>query len=188
MVRETGGRRAEADMEDKTLYIDYSKCIGCETCEYVCRFVADMPRIHMIRAASGLMAPLYCRHCAEANCAKVCKRGAIKRDRDGAMVLQPMLCRGCESRQCMLACPYMAIFETDKGVMVVKCDLCAARRQLGQEPACAAMCPCGAIHYVSRDRIASLETPASREAEDRVLACLRPGRASGKGTDEPQKA
>ncbi|EHJ49449.1 iron-sulfur binding protein [Solidesulfovibrio carbinoliphilus subsp. oakridgensis] len=175
-------------MEDKTLYIDYSKCIGCETCEYVCRFVADMPRIHMIRAASGLMAPLYCRHCAEANCAKVCKRGAIKRDRDGAMVLQPMLCRGCESRQCMLACPYMAIFETDKGVMVVKCDLCAARRQLGQEPACAAMCPCGAIHYVSRDRIASLETPASREAEDRVLACLRPGRASGKGTDEPQKA
>ncbi|MGE4538828.1 MAG: 4Fe-4S dicluster domain-containing protein [Desulfovibrio sp.] len=163
----------------KTLYIDYSKCIGCETCEYVCRFVHDVPRIHMIRAVSGLMAPLYCRHCAEPNCAKVCKRGAIRRDVDGAMVLQPMLCRGCESRQCMLACPYMAVFETDKGVMVVKCDLCAARRQIGQEPACAQMCPCGAIHYVAPDGIPGLACEAARDAEELVLACLRPPKKDG---------
>jgi Fe-S-cluster-containing dehydrogenase component len=167
----------------QTLYVDYSKCIGCETCEYVCRFVGDVPRIHMIRAASGFMAPLYCRHCAEPNCAKVCKRGAIVRDVDGAMVLQPMLCRGCESRQCMLACPYMAVFETDKGVMVVKCDLCASRRQVGQKPACAEMCPCGAIHYVPRRDIAALETPESRAAEELVLSFLRPGRQTAKGTE-----
>ena len=162
-------------MDDgKTLFIDYSKCIGCETCEYVCRFVGDMPRIHMIRAASGFMAPLYCRHCAEPNCAKVCKRGAIVRDVDGAMVLDPMLCRGCESRQCMLACPYMAIFETDKGVTVVKCDLCAARRQRGLEPACAAMCPCGAIEYVDRATAETLPDEAARAAEQRVLDFVKP--------------
>jgi len=168
-------KREYADMDDgKTLSIDYSKCIGCETCEYVCRFVNDMPRIHMIRAASGFMAPLYCRHCAEPNCAKVCKRGAIVRDRDGAMVLDPMLCRGCESRQCMLACPYMAIFETDKGVTVVKCDLCASRRQRGKRPACAEMCPCGAIHYVTRDEAQALVDAPAEEAEKRVLDFLRP--------------
>ena len=172
-----------------TLYVDYSKCIGCETCEYVCRFVHDMPRIHMIRAASGFMAPLYCRHCAEPNCAKVCKRGAIRRDRDGAMVLQPMLCRGCESHQCLLACPFMAVFETDKGVMVVKCDLCAGRRQVGQLPACAEMCPCGAIHYIPRDAVPGLATPEARAAEARVLACFRPGRPpAGSPDDAPEKA
>lgn len=163
--------------KQKTLCIDYSKCIGCETCEYVCRFVHDVPRIHMIRAASGLMAPLYCRHCEQPNCAKVCKRGAIRRDVDGAMVLLPMLCRGCESRQCMLACPYMAIFETDKGVMIVKCDLCAARRQMGQEPACVAMCPCGAIHYVEREAVPALADAAFAAAEKRVLDCLRPAKS-----------
>lgn len=165
----------------KTLYIDYSKCIGCETCEYVCRFVHDVPRIHMIRAVSGLMAPLYCRHCAEPNCAKVCKRGAIVRDRDGAMILRTMLCRGCEARQCMLACPYMAVFETDKGVTVVKCDLCAARRQVGQAPACVEMCPCGAIRHEERESLPALDTPEAREAEARVLACLRPGGKGGQG-------
>jgi Fe-S-cluster-containing dehydrogenase component len=167
----------------KTLFLDYSKCIGCETCEYVCRFVNDMPRIHMIRAVSGLMAPLYCRHCAEPNCAKVCKRGAIVRDVAGAMVLRSMLCRGCESRQCMLACPYMAVFETDKGVMVVKCDLCAARRQVGQAPACVDMCPTGAIHYGEPEALTALDSPEAREAESRVLACLRPPRTPGRTGD-----
>jgi Fe-S-cluster-containing dehydrogenase component len=169
----------------KTLFIDYSKCIGCETCEYVCRFANDMPRIHLVRAVSGLMAPLYCRHCPEPNCAKVCKRGAIVRDLDGAMVLRPMLCRGCESRQCLLACPFSAVFETDKGVMVVKCDLCAARRQVGQAPVCVEMCPTGAIHYGERETLAGLDSPEAREAEARVLACLRPPRTSSGRDGEP---
>jgi Fe-S-cluster-containing dehydrogenase component len=163
----------------KTLYIDYSKCIGCETCEYVCRFVHTTPRIVMTRTTDGIMMPLYCRHCEDPNCLRVCRQGALSRDADGAVALTPLKCRGCEGRNCMLACPFAAMFETDKGVMVTKCDLCAARRGLGMGPACADMCPCGAIAFARREEIAGLETPEAREAEARVLAHIRPGGKKG---------
>lgn len=158
----------------KTLHTDYSKCIGCETCEFVCRFVHGTPRILMTATADGVMMPLYCRHCPDPNCARVCKRGAITRDADGAMVLSALTCRGCETRACMLACPYAAIFETDKGVMLTKCDLCAERRKQGMRPACADMCPCGAITFVGAAEVAGLETEEARLAERRVLAHIRP--------------
>lgn len=158
----------------KTLYIDYSKCIGCETCEFVCRFVHSTPRIMMTRTTDGVMMPLYCRHCADPNCARVCKRGAISRDADGAMVLKPLLCRGCEGRNCMLACPYAAMFETDKGVMLTKCDLCAQRRATGMGPACVDMCPCQAIVFTDVDDLPGLETPEARAAEEKVLRHIRP--------------
>lgn len=163
----------------KTLYIDYSKCIGCETCEFVCRFVHTTPRIMMTRTKDGIMMPLYCRHCQDPNCARVCKRGAIERDSDGAMVLKPLLCRGCDGRNCMLACPFGAMFETDKGVMLTKCDLCAERRGKGMGPACADMCPCGAVHFVETTELEALETPEAKEAEVRVLEHIRPPSTKG---------
>lgn len=165
----------------KTLFIDYAKCIGCETCEAVCGFLYDRPRIVMIRTVDGFMAPLYCKHCEHAHCMKVCKRGALQRDRDGAVLLDPMLCRGCETRSCVLGCPYAAFFATDRGVAVRKCDLCASRRNLGMEPACAEMCPCGAIMYVDKDDVEGLETDASREAREKVMAHIRPPSARKTG-------
>lgn len=161
-------------LEGKTLYIDYSKCIGCETCESVCKFLYDTPRIAMTRTTDGIMVPLYCKHCEHAHCMKVCTRGALMRDRDGAVVLQPLLCRGCETRNCVLACPYAAFFATETGVTVQKCDLCASRRDIGLGPACVDMCPCEAIVFVDRTDIASLETEPSRQAYDRVMAHIRP--------------
>lgn len=159
---------------EKTLYVDYSKCIGCETCEAVCGFINDKPRIHMTRTRDGLMVPLYCRHCPEAHCAKVCKKGAILKDRDGALVMQPMLCRGCETRQCILACPYGAIFTTSTGVAVRKCDLCASRRDLNMAPACVEMCPCSAVLFVERDKIPQLETEEAQTSLKRVIEHIRP--------------
>lgn len=159
---------------NKTLYVDYSKCIGCETCEAVCGFIHDTPRIHMTRMRDGVMVPLYCRHCEDAPCIKACKKGALRKDRDGAVVLQTMLCRGCETRQCILACPYGAIFTTSTGVAVRKCDLCASRRDLGQEPACAEMCPCGAVTFVDRDQIPELNTEAAEISLKKVIRHIRP--------------
>lgn len=161
--------------EQKILSIDYNTCIGCETCEFVCRFVHDTPRIHMTRTRDGVMVPLYCHHCEDASCIKVCKRAALKRDASGAVVLHSMLCRGCETRHCIQACPFSAMLETDKGVMLAKCDLCSARRQIGLEPACAEMCPCGAISYLTREQAAAQETEESRSALKRVLDHIRQG-------------
>jgi Fe-S-cluster-containing dehydrogenase component len=161
----------------KTLYIDYSLCIGCETCEYVCRFTNDTSRIHMTRTVDGVMVPLYCLHCENPKCANACPRGALKKDKDGAVILQPMLCRGCQTKNCILACPHSAMFETDRGVMVAKCDMCAQRRQVGMGPACVEMCPCSAIRYVDRDEIPGLETEKSKEALQKVLEHLKmPGK------------
>lgn len=158
----------------KILYIDYAKCIGCETCEATCKFLYDVPRITMTRTTEGIMTPLYCKHCDKAACMNVCSRGALNRDRDGAVVLQPLLCRGCETRNCVVACPYAAFFATCSGVAVAKCDLCAGRRSIGLGPACADMCPCGAIHYVDREEAERMETDESRKAYQRVMDHIRP--------------
>lgn len=160
--------------EQKTLFVDYSKCIGCETCEAVCRFLHDTPRIAMSRTIEGEIVPLYCQHCENAACQRVCKRGAISRDSRGAVLHDPMKCRGCETKDCLIACPYAAFFATCKGVAVAKCDLCKKRREEEMLPACVEMCPCDAIKYVDRENIASLKTPASEEAFRRVMAHIRP--------------
>ncbi len=160
----------KTSLSGKTLYIDYAKCIGCETCEAVCKFLYDQPRIVMAHSAEGQIVPVYCIHCEQAYCMKICPHKAISRDADNAVILNTMLCRGCETRNCMLACPYAGFFESDKGVGSRKCDLCAQRRAEGMEPACAQMCPCGAILYVDRAQLDSVATEESRAVRDRVLA------------------
>lgn len=157
----------------RTLYIDYSKCIGCETCEAVCKFLYARPRIVLVRTIAGEMVPLYCRHCESPNCAKACPRNALSVDEDGAVLLDAMQCRGCETRNCILGCPYGGMLATHAGVGVNKCDLCAGRRKQGELPACMEMCPCGAIHHVRREDIPALETEESRAAEARVMAHIR---------------
>lgn len=160
--------------ECKTLFIDYSKCIGCETCEAVCRFLNDTPRIAMSRTIEGEIVPLYCQHCEKAACQRVCKRGAISRDSQGAILHDAMKCRGCETKDCLVACPYAAFFATCKGVAVAKCDLCKKRRAEGLTPACIEMCPCDAIKYIDRSEIDELKTEASEKAFKRVMAHIRP--------------
>lgn len=163
-----------SECDSRTLYIDYSKCIGCETCEMVCKFLYTQPRIVLVRTVEGEMVPLYCRHCESPHCVKVCKQGALSIDESGAIILDRMLCRGCQTRNCILGCPYGGMLATGEGVGVAKCDLCAARRKQGDLPACVEMCPCGAINYVERDAVAGMANDESRIAEERVLAHVRP--------------
>ena len=159
--------------ESRKLAINYAACIGCETCEYVCRFTNETPLIHMTRTRSGLMVPLYCHHCEDPHCAKACKQGAIAVDAQGVVLLNTMACRGCDTRQCIQACPYGAMLATDKGVMLAKCDLCSTRRRVGLEPACAEMCPTGAILYTTREELTQAEKPGSLLASQRVMEHIR---------------
>ncbi|MDR0339591.1 MAG: 4Fe-4S binding protein [Desulfovibrio sp.] len=162
-----------SEIDARTLYIDYSKCIGCETCEAVCKFLYSQPRIVLVRTVAGEMTPLYCRHCVSPSCARVCKNNALTQDEHGAVLLDSMKCRGCETRNCILGCPYGGMLATHAGIGINKCDLCKGRRKHGDLPACVEMCPCGAIHYIEREKIAALESEASRAAEERVLAHVR---------------
>ncbi|WP_045218234.1 4Fe-4S dicluster domain-containing protein [Desulfonatronum thioautotrophicum] len=171
--------------DEMRLYIDYAVCIGCETCEATCRFLYTLPRIHMVRTTEGIMAPLYCQHCASPKCATACEQDALVQDDDGALLLKPLRCVGCRSKECITACPYGAIF-LFKGpdAPVVKCDLCARRRVQGMGPACVETCPCAAISLVHRNDVGKLKNRAATEALRRVLKHISPPLATCGGPSQ----
>lgn len=174
-----------SEFQGMTLFVDYSKCIGCETCEAVCKFLYSNARIVMMRSRTGIVRPLYCLHCDSAFCMKVCPHpGALTRDEDGAVVLNHMRCRGCPSLACLIACPYAAVFSTGKSVLVDKCDLCKNRRKKGMPPACVEMCPCAAILFVKREDLAALRTPEWEEAYREVIEFVRPSVARKRKDEE----
>jgi Fe-S-cluster-containing dehydrogenase component len=150
----------------KTLYVDYSKCIGCGTCEAVCKFIYQIPKIIMTRTSYGLNVPLYCQHCEDPKCVKVCKQKAIFKDEDGAVRLIEERCRGCKTKSCILACPYVAILCTGRESPVAKCDMCVTRAGLG--PACVKMCPCDALMVGERKELDKKQTVEAKEAYERV--------------------
>jgi Fe-S-cluster-containing dehydrogenase component len=156
------------------LFIDYSKCIGCETCEAVCKFTHGMPRIHMTRTREGLMVPLYCQHCDKPACVRACPHGALEKDEQGAVLQNLDVCATCTSKDCLDACPFGAVFCTGTATSVLKCDMCAERRSRGLGPACVAMCPCEAILHVDRDRAKTLQTPEAAQAFKRVIEHIKP--------------
>ena len=57
---------------------------------------------------------------------------------------------------------------------MAKCDLCQRRRAMGMPPACVELCPCGAIHFVSRAEALELATPEYEAAHKKVLDHVRP--------------
>lgn len=128
------------------------------------------------RAGGGLrwiFAKRQCMHCLEPACVSACLVEALVRTPEGAVVYDAKRCIGC--RYCMLACPFgVPTFEWKQTVPFVrKCTFCADRRAgarpprtlngqplgaptterhavAGKQPACAQVCPTGAIRFGDR--------------------------------------
>lgn len=158
----------------KTKWVDYSKCIGCESCEAICKFLYGLPRIQMTETDDGLAFPLYCHHCEHPMCARACPAGAITKDEEtGVVYHDPAICRGCKAMKCMEACPFGAIYRAGGVVPVTKCDLCRGRQRIGLGPACMEICPAEAIHFLTRDELMEKRTSSSSAAQKLVMKQIR---------------
>ncbi|WP_239670669.1 4Fe-4S dicluster domain-containing protein [Vibrio variabilis] len=128
-----------------------------------------------------MTAPVMCRQCEDAPCAKVCPNHAIVQEDHYVKVLQSR-CIGCKT--CAIACPYGAMDVVTKQVeqtegayalfnrvvtesRALKCDLCS-HRQGG--PACMEVCPTNALKLVSLEEVESLKKKKRTAAVDEAVS------------------
>lgn len=120
----------------KLLTISPEKCTNCGTCESVCPN-SGVNVIHFREVAISV--PIMCLQCEDAACMKVCPKGAISRDENGAVLPDPKKCIAC--KMCISACPFGNIAFSPVTKQIVKCNLC------GGNPQCAKFCPTRAIQF-----------------------------------------
>src|SRR5579863_8267795 len=134
--------------------LDQSRCIGCHACTTVCKSENLVPvgvtRTYVKAVESGRFPSVRrsfqvtrCNQCADAPCVLACPTGAMYRRPDGIVDFDKEVCIGCKA--CIAACPYDAIFINPDDHSAEKCNLCSHRIDAGLEPACAVVCPVGAI-------------------------------------------
>ena len=145
-------------MSARFFFIDYSRCIGCQSCVQACAECDTHRGTSMIhletiqRRDSVQTAPQVCMHCEDPICARVCPADAIKKTPDGVVQssLKPR-CIGCSN--CVVSCPFGVpkyVAEIDQ---MMKCDMCYDRTSVGKGPMCATVCPSGALKYTTMEEI-----------------------------------
>lgn len=169
----------------KAFRIEAGRCTGCQLCVIACKdehvgnayppWTQPQPergqfwvrvetrergRQPRVRATH---LPLFCQHCENAPCMKVCPEEAIRRRPDGLVWIDPDRCSGCGL--CQPACPYEVIYLDEQTRLAQKCTGCAHRVDQGLLPRCVEICP----HEV----LAFAEAEAEAEA-DHGWEILRP--------------
>lgn len=138
--------------------LDYKRCIECRACESACkqwngvdtgvnvrfrrvnvREAGRYPKVTMVALSMA------CNHCENPHCEKVCPTKAISRRSDGIVLIDQTLCIGC--RQCEVHCPYQVPDYNPNKNKVEKCTMCADRIDQNLQPACATLCPTGALQW-----------------------------------------
>jgi len=144
-------------MQKNIFIFDQNKCVGCHACVVACinenGFQApdQWRNIHSSQDEHFPELPLFylslaCNHCDDAPCLKNCPSLAYSQDeKTGAVIHNPEKCIGC--KYCTWACPYDAPKYNPKTKVVDKCTFCNLRIEDGLKPACANLCPTGALDF-----------------------------------------
>jgi formate dehydrogenase iron-sulfur subunit len=157
------------------MLIDLTRCAGCNSCALACKTSNNLPGAevepqalnsntytfveqHSVITPEGQTetrsVKRQCMHCLDAACVSACPAGAMYKSEEGPVVYRAERCLGC--RYCQIACPFeVPSFEWENGLtpVISKCWLCYDRLAEGQNPACAAACPTGALKFGRRDRL-----------------------------------
>ncbi len=176
-----GIRKAHAAMAQSTsdklgLLYDATRCIGCKACVTACSDANGLTPdpgssdglyqapealnahtkniIKLYRSADGSewsYMKQQCMHCADPACVLACPLSALYKGDFGIVSWNGATCLGC--RCCQISCPFnVPKFEWNHvNPKVVKCELCRQRLELGQEPACTAVCPRQAVIFGKRE-------------------------------------
>lgn len=170
------------------LLYDTTRCIGCKACVAACKRANDMPGedsgipggLHDapidLSAETKTVIKLYkdgdttsfykaqCMHCIDPACASACMLGAFQKREHGIVSWDGSQCVGC--RYCQVACPFNVPKTQWKALnpRIVKCELCRDRIAEGKIPACAEVCPRGAVVYGTREEL--LEDAKQRMAAE----------------------
>lgn len=158
--------------ETLAMLVDTTRCIGCRACEAACSEANGLPEPVLLGEESVFEkkrttgpqtftvvnryanpkdgdAPRFvrsqCMHCVQPGCASACPVAALEKTPEGPVVYHANRCIGC--RYCMVACPFgIPKFEYDKPIPYIrKCSFCIPRLRQGKLPACAEVCPAGAL-------------------------------------------
>jgi Fe-S-cluster-containing dehydrogenase component/formate-dependent nitrite reductase membrane component NrfD len=164
--------------------IDHTRCIGCHACTTACRSENEVPlsvtRTYVKYVDVGVhpqarraFQVTRCNQCEDAPCVAACPTAAMHRRPDGIVDFDKSACIGCKA--CMAACPYDAIFINPEDHSAEKCNFCAHRLDMGLEPACAVVCPTGAILVGDLD---DPDSEVSRIVHREAVTVRRPEKAT----------
>ncbi|MEK6769973.1 MAG: 4Fe-4S dicluster domain-containing protein [Gemmatimonadota bacterium] len=164
--------------------VDTTRCIGCRACEFACAAANGLPEPAADVAPSperetsttqwtvvkgyqvgdrAITVKRQCMHCLQPACTSACLTKAMYKTPDGPVTWRSSKCMGC--RYCMVSCPFdVPKFEYHSAVpRIQKCQLCSARVAAGEQPACVAACPAGALTFGRRNNLLD-------EARSRIYA------------------
>jgi len=163
-----GGSEAMGVLVDTTL------CLGCRACERACAEAKGLPPpeeevdlfeerttspdhltvVNAYQTERGrVTVKRQCMHCLQPACGAACLTAAMKKTSEGPVIWREDKCMGC--RFCMISCPFdVPKFEFDSAnPRIRKCDMCFERLEDGEEPACVAACPTGALTFGRRTKL-----------------------------------
>jgi formate dehydrogenase iron-sulfur subunit len=158
--------------------VDATLCIGCRGCEAACseanhlaapalagedsvfskRRKTDVGVYTVVNRAAvdskqgePRFVKTQCMHCVDPACASACLAKALEKTAAGPVVYHKERCLGC--RYCMVACQFdVPKFDFASAAPYInKCSFCAERQAQGLQPACASVCPTGALRFGHRD-------------------------------------